>query len=487
MLNKFLDIFRGKIMKKTERIIWLSLVTFLLFLSLFAVFIRPAKGATLSGKFNLDKLEYVIRLIERKYVEEKIDEEKLVNGAVKGLVESLGDPHTMYLSESAMEEMNTTSEGEYGGVGMLISEKDEKIVVMSLFEGTPSFKKGIKSGDFILSVNGESLKGLTVTEAASKLKGEPGTVIKVGIERHGQIFEVELKRAVINLPTVKYAMIDNKYGYLRITQFAGNTDKDVKEALKSFKRKRAEAVIVDLRYNPGGLLSQVIDIVDYFQDDGVIVSTRGREESQYAEAVASKAKTVIDNNVPIIVLIDNGSASASEIFAGAIKDTHRGILIGEKSYGKGSVQTIYSLGKDGVKITIAKYYTPSGISIDKIGIEPSIEVKEPELTDEEKSALKKIYDDKAIDKLIEKNSDPTDSEIEKDIDQLIKDGYKLSRRYLKRLIKNAAEYDDDKKSVYDLDYDIQLQKAVEVLNNGQIKKNESGFYLDENINSAIKH
>lgn len=474
--------FKGKIMKKTERIIWISIVSLLLFLSLFAIFIKEvhAKNFEINNKY-LEKLFTVINVVEKYYVDENIDNEKLINGAIKGLLESLGDPNTVYLSEKDMEELKTLSTGQYGGVGMLISEREKKIVIVSPFEGTPAYKKGIKAGDIILSVDGVALEGKTVDEAANMLRGNPGTIVKIEILSNGVRYVADVKRALIDVPTVKYAVIDGKYGYLRITQFSGKTDEHVKEALKDFKQKKVKGIIVDLRHNPGGLLSQVISIVDYFQSEGVIVSTKGRNESKLDVANASKLKTIVDKDTPVIVLIDRGSASASEIFAGAIKDTNRGILIGEKSFGKGSVQTSYPLDKDGFKLTIAKYYTPSNKVIDGIGIEPDIEVKDPELTDEEKSALTKLFEDKVIDDFASKNTNPTDKEIDNFINLLLSKGYKLPTRYLKRLIKNAVEIDDANKPIYDLEFDIQLQKALELFDKNLIKRDKNKFYLEGSL------
>jgi carboxyl-terminal processing protease len=233
---------------------------------------------------------------------------------------------------------------------------------------------------------------------------------------------------------------------------------------------------VDLRYNPGGLLSQVENIVDFFQNDGIIVSTKARRPIDSQVRYASKMKTIVPDEIPVVVLIDQGSASASEIFSGAIKDTARGILVGEKSYGKGSVQTIVPLGEDGFKITMAKYYTPAGISIDKIGIMPDIEVKEPELTDPEKEALKNIYNDKVIEQFAKKNTKPSDDQINGFVKELqANPKYRLQERQLRRLIKNSLDAYDDVKSVYDLEYDIQLQKAVEVLDKKQLDYKNGKF------------
>ncbi len=476
-------------MKKNERIIWISIVAFLLFLSFFVIFIKDARAATLNLKNGIfDKFYQVFGYIERDFVDEKTDQEKLINGAIKGMLDALGDPHTMYLSKEEMKELNTLTTGQYGGVGMMISEKDKQIVVVSPFEGSPAFKKGIKAGDIILSVDGIPLEGKTVEEAANMLKGKPDTTIKLEILSNDIKYSVELKRALIDVPTIKNAIINDKYGYLRISQFAGKTDKDVKTALKDFKKKNVKGIIVDVRYNPGGLLSQVINIVDFFQDDGVIVSTKGRTESDTSVHMASKADTIVDENIPVIVLIDKGSASASEIFAGAIKDTKRGILIGEKTFGKGSVQSTYKLGEDGdgFKMTIARYYTPSNKVIDGIGIEPDIEIKEPELTEIEKESLKKVYDDKVIDNFTKKNKNPSDKEIDEFVNFLINKGYKLSDRYLKRMVKNSIDFNNDKREIYDTEFDIQLKKALELFDNDLIKRDKNTFYLDQKEIKAKK-
>ena len=361
-------------MKKIERSIWIVAVTLLLIISLFGIFINDASAGNIISKMpSFKKFIKVLNIIQRDYVdEEEIDQEKLIDGAIKGMLEALNDPHTVYLQDEYMKDMNTTSDGKYGGVGMIISKKDDYIIVITPMEGYPSYKKGIHAGDMIISVDGASLKGVSVSAAADMLRGKPGTKVNVEILRNDMTFEVDIKRAIIDLPSVKHAFINNKYGYLRIVQFAGTTTKYVKEALNEFQKKEVEAIIVDLRYNPGGLLSQVIDIVDLFQSEGIIVSTRGRSVFDSRASEASERTTIVNKEIPVIVLIDQGSASASEIFAGAIKDTKRGILIGEKTFGKGSVQTIYRMGDDGFKLTIAKYYTPSDICIDGIGIEPDI-------------------------------------------------------------------------------------------------------------------
>lgn len=465
-------------MAKKERIVWIIAVSALLFISLFGIFVNDAFAGSVSSEFPyIQKFLSVFNSIKKEYVdEEKIDDKKLINGAIKGMLEAIGDPHTNYLSDKDMNDMNDTSSGNFGGVGMIIQSKDDYIVVVSPIEGTPAYRKGMKSGDLLISVDGQSLKGVEVNEAANRLRGVPGTSVKVEFIREEIKYEVEIVRAIIDVPSVKHTTIKDKYGYLRITHFTGTTDGYVKKALKEFTDKNITGIIVDLRANPGGLLSQVINIVDYFQDEGDIVSTKGRN---YQNSVnkASRINTIVKNEIPVIVLVDNGSASASEIFSGAIKDLNRGILIGEKTYGKGSVQTIHQLGSDGFKITIAKYYTPANISIDGIGIEPHIEVKEPELSEEQKLLLQKMFKDKAVENIVKSVKNPTGVEIESMTKQLAVSGYDLPARYLKKLIKNELEITSENKEIYDLEYDLQLQKALEVLEGNLLEYKDGKYYL----------
>jgi len=467
-------------MKNKERIIFISVITVLLVFIASQLFIKQVNAGTLSYPFPyMNRFVAVFNSIKSDYVDaDKLDDKKIIDGAIDGMLKAIGDPYTQFLNEDDMNEMKTTSSGTFGGVGMIITEKDGYIGVVSPIEGTPAYKKGMKAGDLIISVEGESLKGVSVNDAAKKLKGIPGTPVKIEFIRNEIKYEVELIRALIDVPTVKHDIIREKIGYLRITQFSGTTDKHVKDALIDFKNKNVKGIIVDLRANPGGLLDKVITIVDYFQNDGIIVSTKGRRMNEETVNKSSKFTTIVPEDIPVIVLVDNGSASASEIFSGAIKDNKRGILLGEKTFGKGSVQTIQLLGegKDGFKITIAKYYTPSGVCIHDIGIMPDVEVKEPELTDEEKEGLKKIFKDKIIDNFLKTKSLPSDVEIDSFIEKSNKSGYVLNKRYFKKLIKNGLEYGNEKAPIYDLDYDIQLNKALEILENGKLINNGNGKF-----------
>ncbi len=451
-------------MSKIERSIWIGTVSFLTVFLLFGIFIGDAKADTgvQSGSFN--KLSRVMRMIKSEFVDiDNVNDEALENGAIKGMIDSLGDKHSNYLSVEEMKEMNTTSDGKFGGVGMVISKKDDYIVVESAIDDTPAYNRGMKAGDLLISVDGVSLKGVSVSEAANKLRGTPGTNVKVEFTRYGVTQEVTIRRAMIDVPSVRSDFI-NDVGYLRLTQFTGTTSGYVKKTLRDFKSKNVKGIIVDLRSNPGGLLSQVIEIVDMFQNEGVIVSTKGRNIGENTVSNASSFNTIVPIDTPIVVLVDKWSASASEIFAGAIKDTKRGVIIGEKTYGKGSVQTIIRLGQDGFKLTIAKYYTPSGTSIDGIGVVPDIIVEEPEFTEDEKNDLEIILKDNLIDKFIDSTPKPSEEQITVFLKDIKDKGIKLSDRYLRRMIRQRIVNEDGKKQIYDLEYDTQLQKAMEVIN-----------------------
>ncbi len=468
-------------MKKSERFIWIATVSILLSTGLFVIFVNSASAGSFGQPFPyMQKFMSVYNSIKTDFVDsDKADDLALVNGAIKGMLEALGDPYTQYLSPDEMTEMRTTSTGTFGGVGMIITEKDGYIGVVSPIEDTPAFRKGMKTGDLLISVDGETLKGVTVGEAAKRLKGVPGTGVKVEFLRDEIKYEVEIIRALIDVPTVKSDVINNKWGYLRITQFSGTTFEHVKEAIAKLNTKNVQGFIVDLRMNPGGLLDSVINIIDLFQDEGVIVSVKGRRLNEETVTKSNKFSTMIKGNIPVVVLIDGGSASASEMFAGAMKDNKRGVLVGEKSFGKGSVQSIQLMGDgtDGFKMTTAKYYTPSGISIHGIGIVPDIEIKEPELTDDEKETLRKLYKNKVIDDIVKDKSDISDEVTVKFIKEIQSKGYALSDNYLRRLIKNASSYGKEGAPIFDLEYDIQLKTALDLLDNNKIINTDTKYSI----------
>lgn len=306
----------------------------------------------------------------------KVTKKSLMQGALKGMLESLDDPHSVYFTSEELRSFQEDIKGKYVGVGMVIQKKvGEPLTVVSPIEDGPAYKAGIKPKDQIVEIDGESTYNLTSEEASKRLKGKANTSVKVKVYREAnkltKVFE--LKRETIELKYVKSKMLEGGIGYLRLTQFGDNVYPDMKKALEGLQAKGMKALILDLRSNPGGELGQSIKIASMFIEKGKIVSTRQKKGE---ETVYSREGKYF-GNFPMVVLINGGSASASEIVSGALKDYKRATLIGEKSFGKGSVQTLLPLPDgDGIKITIAKYYTPNGISIDGTGIEPDKKVED---------------------------------------------------------------------------------------------------------------
>ena len=337
------------------------------------------KSGFLSNIRELKELSDIMDILNENYVgEKKIDKKILLQGAVKGMLESLDDPHSNYFTKSELESFKEDLKGTYVGVGMVVQKRvNEPLTVVSPIEDGPAFKVGVKPKDKIIAIDGEATYKLTSEESVKKLKGEPNTKVKVTVYREAtkETKDIEIERAVVELKYVKHRMLDDKIGYLRLTQFGENVYPDVKKAMEDLQKNNMKALVFDLRSNPGGALDQAIKISSMFLKEGRVVSVKSKEG---AEQVSNREGKYY-GDFPLVILINGGSASASEIVAGAIKDNKKGILVGEKSFGKGNVQTLIPLPDgDGMKLTIAKYYTPSGISIHGKGIEPDVVVEEKE-------------------------------------------------------------------------------------------------------------
>jgi len=327
---------------------------------------------------QLDKLKVfldVYNSILNRYVEE-VSSEQLIDAATRAMVDSLGDPHSFYLDPKEydlfMKEVNKSFEG----VGMYIGMEDNRLTVIGPIEGSPADKAGIKKGDVIVKIDDQETSGLKVDEAVKLISGPEGTKVKLTIERPGQdnLLEVVITRAKINLKTVSGGMVADNIGYIRMTTFAEKTTEEFKNMIKELRKNDLKGLILDLRDNPGGYLEVSVDIADYFIPQGPVVSIKSRDGQEKVYKASGKNYL----NLPVAVLINGGSASASEILSGAIQDLQTGIIIGEKSYGKGSVQSILNLENGaGLKLTTALYYTPSGRSIEKKGIVPDLVVKLP--------------------------------------------------------------------------------------------------------------
>lgn len=328
---------------------------------------------------ELRRFSEVFDRIKSAYVE-PVDDAKVLEDAIRGMIAGL-DPHSSYLEPDAFEELQEHTSGEFGGVGIEISQDDGFIRVIAPIDDTPAEKAGIKSGDLITRLDGEPIQNMGIDEAINRMRGEPGTSIVLTIVRKGEDKPREIKvvRAIIHVASVKQRMLGEDFGYLRITQFQSNTGADLKKAMAKLEANQAlKGLVLDLRNNPGGVLQAAVDVVDAFISEGKIVYTEGRLKSADTSFMASKDTVIGD--IPVVVLINGGSASASEIVAGALQDHKRAVIMGTGSFGKGSVQTILPLAeKRALKLTTARYFTPSGRSIQAQGILPDVVVEEAEL------------------------------------------------------------------------------------------------------------
>ena len=329
---------------------------------------------------ELEKFMSVYERVKASYVD-KVDDKTLIKGAIDGMLASL-DPHSSYVEASDFDQLKTTTDGNYGGLGLSVSVEDGAVKVVAPTEDTPAWRAGLKAGDYITHINGELVYGLNLDEAVGKMRGAPGTPIKVTIVRPGRDkpFDVSMVRERIELRPVKWEIKD-RIGIININTFSGNVADQTKAALVAIDKAtggRPLGYVVDLRSNPGGLLDQAVDISDAFLEGGEIVSQRGREKDDIERYYARPGDMA--HGLPVIVLVDAGTASASEIVAGALQDHRRALVMGEKSFGKGSVQTVVQTGADSaLRLTTARYYTPSGKSVQAGGIDPDIQV--PQLSD----------------------------------------------------------------------------------------------------------
>ena len=316
--------------------------------------------------------------IKNNYVEE-VEVKDLIESAIEGMLNSL-DPHSTFLNTDELNELKIQTKGEFGGLGIEVTLENGLVKVISPIDDTPAERAGIKSGDLITHIDEEAVMGLSLSEAVSLMRGKVGSKINLTIKRRDQSLKIDIVRAIIELKSVKYRLEDN-IGYIRVSSFNQKVDEEIKKAIKQMKGNNKNEIVgyvLDLRNNPGGLLDQAVNVTDIFLARGEIVSTRGRKKSDGSRYNAVKNDLI--DGLPLVVLINQGSASASEIVAGALQDHKRAIIMGTKSFGKGSVQTILPSGENvAIKLTTARYYTPSGKSIQKTGIDPDILVEQSEV------------------------------------------------------------------------------------------------------------
>ncbi len=474
MLKKYLSFLKP--ISRFERLLWI--LALLLLLMPTGVYLLAPKAHAAGGPekyFNLFSL--VLETIHRQYVDaEKVPYDKLIYGAIKGMLEAIGDPHTVFLDKQRSESLRTEMKGSFGGLGINVGMREGRLVVISPMEETPAWSAGVKSGDLIDKIDGKTTEGLQLDEAVSKLRGEIGTPVVITVLREKTDGPIDFKiiRAAIEIKSVVFDIIENKdtakdsakIGYVRLRSFSETSPRDVNDAVTNLKNRGMTSLIFDLRGNPGGLLSAASEIVDLFIDEGLIVYTRDRSGQVGLSFSASKG-TAIPATMPMVILINNYSASASEIFSGAMQDHKRAVLLGQKTYGKFSVQNIVPLDtEDGTsfKMTTARYYLPSGRSLHQEGIAPDISVSPELFSAYQQKALSKAQGKPFIADYIKATPDEAkDKEnMQKLQDKFSEEGIDLEVTTLTFLL-DQARHKNDPPRKYDLKFDAQLKEAVAVL------------------------
>jgi carboxyl-terminal processing protease len=456
--------------KNHPRLAWIAVTVFFCA----AVFVASVPRAEAQGQPSDAEvrrytayIQSVFEFVQNHFVD-TVDAQKLYEGAMNGMLSALDDPYSVFLAEKDMSDLNqNVIQGNYGGVGLYISKPFEYVEVAAPIEYTPGWRAGLQPGDLIIEIEGESTVDLSMDDVLARLKGPVGESVGI-LVRRGKFLEfpVTLTRAVIEVPTVKQAIIDNgnggTIGYLKLLTFSSMTADRAREAIQSFQKAGYTSLVLDLRNNYGGLLNSAVEVCELFFNSGNVVSVKSRIPGQ-SRNYNAHATALVPQNMPVVVLVNRGSASASEIVAGALKDRGRAFLVGEKSFGKGSVQQVYPLDRTGAgfKLTTARYYTPSDVNIDKVGIPPDREVLFPEFSAEESENLSALIKARAIPRFVEEHPDAGKEETAA-FSTRIQAEYALQPLLVDRLIR-----DEQNRTVispvYDLEYDVQLQEAVKVL------------------------
>jgi carboxyl-terminal processing protease len=478
--DNFMDINQEKKPFQKSAWIWIAATVALCMLFTFALIPGAAAQGNTENSLMLSSqsqtrryhtiMQNVFDFIQRNYIEE-VDPQVIFEGAMHGMLNALGDPYSTFMPAAEMSSLSDTTQGSFGGVGLHITKPTSPrpdgrpmwVEVASPIEDTPGWRAGINPGDFIVEINGENTDKLTMDEVLGRLRGTPGEDVRLLIRRGDRMeFPVTVTRAIIEVPTVKYAMIGDT-GYLRLIAFTPMTVDRAKEAIQYFQSNNYTSMILDLRNNYGGLLNSAVDVSSLFLEGGVVVRTRSRIPSENRDFVARRA-TAVPADIPLIVLINRASASASEIVAGALKDRGRAYLVGEKSFGKGSVQQVYPLDNAGFKITTARYYTPNNVNIDKIGIPPDRVVRFPEYTDADAIKMNELINANRIPEFAALNPSADAARIEAFAQSLERE-YNLNLSLLKRMIRNELNRTSIA-PVYDLEYDVQLLDAINLFRDG---------------------
>ena len=466
-----------------KKILVISLVIFIVFSqsALYSASWLPADSATDSVELDtidetMGKLETLYRLIDSVFLFD-IDYDAVYDSMAKGLFSALEDPYSEYITAEESQDIQDLTQGVYGGIGAYISKPNPSyidyydpetymVTIVAPFLGSPAYKAGLHAGDLIAEIDGVTVDEYTAQEASANLRGEPGTVVELLVVRGSASFTITVERAIVEIPTVRYDIIDD-IGYLQILEFTPVTPEKVREAIAFFENQNYSGIIMDLRGNPGGSVDSAVQIADLFLSLKTVLimeSGDGEKPSNYK----TRFGTTVPPEIPLVILTNGGSASSSEILAGALRDNDRAILIGETTFGKGLVQNVYPYADDDYfKITSAQYLTPNGHNIHKIGIVPDIEDIEPELSEEELDSFVRLQEEKSIKQFAETQTSFIDSEVNNYISELQVDGIVLNQRFLRKLIRNEFENSMDFPPIYDLEYDNVLRRTLEYLKTGE--------------------
>ncbi len=410
------------------------------------------------------------RIVQSDYADTtRLSPGALISGAIKGMLETLGDPHTRYLPVVEARELVTQTDGEFGGIGIHIGVEKDRLTVIAPVEGTPAWRGGVEAGDVIARIDGVATDTMTLDAAVGMLRGQPGTSVVISVERVGfeSPIEIKLVREIIRVQSVRHTTFEN-LGYIRITQFTERTSEELDAALAALEEARVKGLVLDLRDDPGGVLTGAIAVSNRFIDSGVIVSTIARDPRQSSSYYASSAGRI--TRLPLAVLVNGSSASASEIVAGCVQDHRRGVVIGTRTYGKGSVQTVENL-PDGSKIalTTARYFTPSGRSIHGVGLLPDsgMIVEMPQPTDTDLKGLVALRDTDILRDFARGRQDYTREEFDRLAAQVAAAGIVMSREILERRLVAELERRNDSRIYLRPDLDPQFKKAIDVLRAAQ--------------------
>jgi carboxyl-terminal processing protease len=459
-------------MRNNERTFWIILSSFLVVGLVLSYGPRPVRAQFASNQAMsaLSLFQNVFVKVLNEYVDEQKPED-LLHNAIDGMIKGLGDPHSALLRPKNFTDLKTETAGQYGGLGIQVGMRENKITVIAPMEDTPAEKVGLRPDDRIVRINGTNAIGLELDKAVEKLRGPVGDPVTISIEREGEKapFDVTIVREVINVKSVRFTTLATNLGYVRLTSFSQNTPEQLALMLKNIAKSNYAGLVIDLRNNPGGLLDAALKISDMFLDGGTIVSTRGRTAFN-SHVNTAEPGVLVPDSLPIVVLVNKGSASASEIFAGAMQDTGRGLLLGTQTFGKGSVQTVLNLDEGyGLRLTIARYYTPAGRMIDKIGLTPDIIVETPPLTREEVDMINRLDKTNIIRVFAAgfKDKEIKDEDFLRLKDELKKAGIEVRDA----IVRSRLRFEQTRKYAaadVDLDLDNQLRQAVQILKTRRI-------------------